>query len=79
MGIVDKIIFLLDKKGLNQKDLTDYLGVKKSVFSSWKSGKSVSFNKYINQIASFLGTTRLHLRGGRFFPRLTSPLSEKRR
>lgn len=63
MGIVDKILFLLDKKGLNQKDLTDYLGVKKSVFSSWKSGKSVSFNKYINQIASFLGTTPDYLWG----------------
>lgn len=54
---------MLNEKGHTQKELTDYLGIEKSVFSSWKNGKSKSYNKYIYQIANFLGTTPSDLMG----------------
>lgn len=63
MEVLDKIILLLKQNSHTQKELTDYLGLEKSTFSSWKSGKSQSYYKYIPQIASFLGTTPDYLWG----------------
>lgn len=57
MSIIDKIIMLLEQKEKTQKELTDYLGLEKSSFSAWKSGKSKSFMKYLPQIANYLNTT----------------------
>lgn len=53
MNTLDKIIELLDRKNLQQKDLTDHLGLEKSTFSAWKSGKSSSYKKYLPEIANF--------------------------
>jgi len=57
MSTIDKIISLLEQKNKSQKDLTDYLGIEKSVFTTWKNGKSKSYRKYLKQIAIFLNTT----------------------
>lgn len=57
MDIVNKILTLLKEQNKTQQDLVDFLGIKKSVFSSWKSGKSRSYYKYIDKIAEFLNTT----------------------
>lgn len=61
MSTIDKIIMLLDQQKKNQKDLTDYLHLEKSVFSAWKSGKSKSYMKHLPKIADFLGTSVDHL------------------
>ena len=53
MDTLNKIVQLLDVKGCTQKALTDYLGLDKTTFSAWKSGKSKSFIKLIPQIAEF--------------------------
>ena len=55
MSTIDKIFYLLEEKGYQQKDLTDYLGINKGVSSQWKTGKSKSYTKYITEIAEFLG------------------------
>ena len=55
MNTLDKIIELLDKNNLQQKDLTDSLGLEKSTFSAWKNGKSSSYKKYLPEIARFFG------------------------
>lgn len=57
MRILDNISQLLNDKGLKQKDLTDYLGISKNCFTDWKSGKSSSYQKYLPQIAEFLGVS----------------------
>jgi ribosome-binding protein aMBF1 (putative translation factor) len=44
-------------KGIQQNSLTKHLGVSKSVFTQWKSGKSKSYNKYIVRIASYLSVS----------------------
>ena len=61
MDTINIIIYLLDKNNKKQKDLTDYLGVEKSVFSSWKKGKSKSYTKYLSQIAQFFGVSTDYL------------------
>lgn len=57
MEIIDKISELLLLKNKTQKELTDYLGLDKSTFSAWKSGKSKSYNRYLKEIALFLDTS----------------------
>ena len=54
MSTIDKIIEKLTEKGKTQKELTDFLGLRKSAFSGWKSGKTKSYLKYIKKIAAFL-------------------------
>ena len=55
MDILDRISILLE--GREQKELTDYLGLKSAAFSEWKSGKSKSFRKYLIEIAEFFGVS----------------------
>ena len=38
----------------SQKELCDFLGIKKSNFSDWKKGKSRSYKKYLPEISKFL-------------------------
>lgn len=57
MSTVDKIIALLGQRNKTQKELTDYLGIERSVFTTWKTGKSKSYTKYLPRIADFLNTT----------------------
>lgn len=57
MSTLDKIICLCEVNDKTQKDLTTYLGLDKSTFSSWKSGKSVSYNKYIDKITEFFNVS----------------------
>ena len=55
MDILDRIISLLGKK--EQRELTDYLGLKKTAFSDWKSGKSNSYRKYLIEISEFFNVS----------------------
>lgn len=57
MKTVDKIIMLLKEKGLNQIDLAEHLGIKKTIISDWKAGRTQSYLAYIKEIAKFLDTT----------------------
>ena len=45
LDTLDRIILLMNEKNYNQQILTDYLGVDKSIFSTWKNGKSKSYMK----------------------------------
>lgn len=63
MHTLDKIQILLSEQHKSQKDLTDYLGLKKTTFTSWKSGKNTSYNKHIGKIAEFLGVSTDYLLG----------------
>lgn len=49
--MLDRIISLMN--GRDQKELTDFLGLKKTAFSDWKAGKSNSYKKYIVEISEF--------------------------
>ncbi len=60
---VSKIVELLKEQNHQQKDLTDYLGIKRSVFSAWKNGTSASYKKYLPEIASFLSVSTDYLVG----------------
>lgn len=57
MNCVDKIIFLLKEKNLEQKDLCDALGIYPAAVTTWKKGTTKSYLKYLPQIAEYLETT----------------------
>ena len=53
LDTLDRIILLMNEKNYNQQILTDYLGVDKSIFSTWKK----SYMKSLPQIAGLFGVT----------------------
>ena len=55
MDILDRISKLLN--GREQRELTDFLGIKSVAFSEWKSGKSKSYKKYLIEIADFFNVS----------------------
>lgn len=57
MLIMDKISTLLKENNKTQKDLMDYLGLEKSTFTAWKSGKNMSYKKYLSEIAAFFNVS----------------------
>lgn len=63
MRVLDKVSQELKKQGKNQKDLTDYLGISKNVYTDWKSGKCKSYTKHLPKIAEFLNTSVDYLLG----------------
>lgn len=63
MNTIDKIIALLKEQKKTQKELCDFLGVHKHVFTDWKAGRNKSYTKYIYQIASFLNVSVDYLVG----------------
>lgn len=60
---LEKILTLLRIQKKKQKDLTDFLGISKNSFTSWKSGANTSYLKYISKIAEFLGVSTDYLLG----------------
>lgn len=57
MSTINKIIELLKTQHKTQKNLTDYLGIDKTIFTQWKAGTTQSYRRYIEQIAEFLGVS----------------------
>jgi len=55
--IVERITDQLLKHGKTQKELTEYLGVTKTMYSEWKAGRTHSYRRYAKQIAEFLEST----------------------
>lgn len=60
---LNKILELLEKNNVKQKDLTDYLGISKNAFTNWKGGYSNSYTKYLPQIAEFFNVSIDYLVG----------------
>ena len=63
LSTIDIISSELSKLHKSQKDLCDYLGLKQQAYSDWKSGKSESYKKYLNNIAEFLDVPINYLLG----------------
>lgn len=63
MEVLTNILSLLKEQNKIQKDLTDYLGVSKNVFTEWKAGRSTSYKKYLTQIAEFFSVSIDYLTG----------------
>lgn len=63
MGTLEIISALLKEQGKTQKELCEYLGIKKNAYTNWKSGVNKSYVKYLPQIASFFDVSIDYLLG----------------
>lgn len=57
MTIGNRVLTLLNEKGLKQKDLADYLGTKPSTVNGWKEPNRNPSSDLIVRICEFLGTS----------------------
>ena len=63
MEVISKIQNLLKNSGKSQKELCDYLGLHRNVFSEWKAGRNNSYMKYIDKIATYFEVSTDYLLG----------------
>lgn len=64
MDTIERIFERVDQKYKEQRDFAKDIGVTASVVSQWRNYKSTSYNKYLPQIASVLGTSVEYLLTG---------------
>lgn len=63
MEVLPKILMLLEEKHIQQKDLSDFLGLSKNTITGWKSGNCTSYMKHLPKIAEFLNVSVEYLLG----------------
>ena len=63
MSVLDKILILMKQNKISGKQLASDLEFNKNVVTDWKNGKSRSYMKRLDDIASYLGTTVGYLLG----------------
>ena len=63
MEVLNKILLLLEEKKLDQRDLSDYLGLSKNTMTGWKNGNNKSYMKHLPKIAEFFGVSADYLIG----------------
>lgn len=64
MDTVDRIFALLEASGVEQKAFAADLGLAENVISTWRTGRTKSYRKYLPQIAAALDTTVEYLLTG---------------
>ena len=67
-AVFERIDQLMKTEGKKNQELNDYLGLTRSAYDNWKSGKSKSFEKHIDRIANFLNVTPSFLLYGKDIP-----------
>ncbi|MBC8535895.1 helix-turn-helix domain-containing protein [Feifania hominis] len=63
MEPIDRILMMLRERKVDQQDFAKAIGVRKQTVSEWKSGKTKSYLKYINQIAEYFDVSVDYLLG----------------
>ena len=55
--ILNNIFYKLKAKGVRQKDLAEYLGISENAITQWKTRKTSSYLKHIDQLAEYFGVS----------------------
>ena len=63
MEVLTRILTLLDEQHIQQKELSDYLGLSKCAMTGWKNGNNTSYMKHLPKIAEFFGVSVDYLLG----------------
>ena len=62
--VFDRIDSLMKSQKKQYKELNEYLNLGKKTYDNWKTGKSSTYLKYLNEIAKFLNVTPNYLLNG---------------
>jgi transcriptional regulator with XRE-family HTH domain len=57
LEVLNNILLLLKEKNVQQKALSDFLGLSKNTITGWKNGNNTSYMKYLPQIAEFFNVS----------------------
>lgn len=60
-----RIDSLLKEQGKKQKDLLEFLDIRKTSYSEWKSGTSKTYLSRLNDISTYLNTTPDYIVSGK--------------
>lgn len=63
MEVLSNILQLMKEKNIEQKELSDHLGLSKNTVTGWKNGNNKSYKKHLPKIAEFLGVSVDYLLG----------------
>lgn len=63
MEVLTRILTLLDEQHIQQKELSDYLGLSKCAMTGWKNGNNTSYMKHLPKIAEFFNVSVDYLLG----------------
>ena len=63
MEVLTRILTLLDERHVQQKELSNYLGLSKCAMTGWKNGNNNSYIKHLPKIAEFFGVSVDYLLG----------------
>jgi len=61
LGVLDKITYMINKRGLTDTQFQELLGLGFGTVSSWRSGKTKSYMRYLSNIAEVLNVTEEYL------------------
>lgn len=64
LDTLDRILFLLKKKGLSDSKFQELAGLGNGTVRDWRAGKTKSYNKHIPKIAEVLSVTEDYLLNG---------------
>ena len=57
MDTAERIFYLLDQSGMEQKKFAELIGATDKIVSKWRTSGLKSYRKYLPQIAEVLGTS----------------------
>ena len=63
--VLGRILATMEKKGVNQQDVTKHLGLGNGAFTRWKYNNGKSYLQYLTRIAEYLGVSRDYLLYGK--------------
>lgn len=64
MDTVERIFYLLNERKMEQKEFAAKIGVSENVVSTWRTGRTKSFSRYLSKIAEVLSTSPEYLLTG---------------
>lgn len=72
MNTAERIFDLLDRIGMEQKEFAAKIGTTDKTVSTWRTGRTKSYHKYIQRIAEVLGTSVDYLLTGEKAPEMNT-------
>lgn len=73
MDTAERIFYLLDQSGMEQKKFAELIGATDKIVSKWRTSGLKSYRKYLPQIANALNTSVEYLLNGQEKP---APITE---
>ena len=62
--IVERILSMMEQRGISQREMASLLGITEGSFSKWKNQGSKSYNRYLGQLSEILNVPVSYLVNG---------------